>query len=470
TSLGHGPVRGMRSLQKAYGKSSIGTLKPYLLPLPGVWISGGKQQQQQQHAQHRARAITSPFPAAADHDDHEDLAAGPVPSLRFPQYDSEPLDQTNGLPTSEVSGGSSSRRSGTRSGISGKRWEAAGGNAGTSHTWKKISRTRRYEGDDHVSATQWESRPNHPTRHRHRDSHDNGNNGNGNINNGCDRFYPPSYTHHRKEDARGFSRLSESHRFKGQSSSSSSPSSSLSSSSSSPPTFAMSPSAAAAEPANEPSWSVIGFNQQIKGAKTCQQLVLVLRNPRPGALTAVNVATAWVRLGNMRSRGGGRKPAGADTDTAREEEGATMAACTAAVRQLLEPTAAAAAKMELRQIANTLWGMAKVGESTLYAHGIRHEDDNKMSYISTSPSQALQQLQNRAIELLQMFAPGPGGGSSSDGAGRRALLQMDVRDATQLWYGMAGLSQHPWSDGLRSGLEEASLQAMEAAVLYKHSG
>ncbi|GIL65178.1 hypothetical protein Vafri_18980 [Volvox africanus] len=458
TPLGHGPARGMRLLQKVYGKPVIGTTKPRgSLPLPGVWTSGAKhQQQQQQQVQHRARAVTSPFPAAADHDGHDDLAT--VPSPHPPQYDSDPSDRMNRLPTSQESGGSSSRSSGIRSSSSGRRSEAAGGNQGTDHTWKKIRRARPYEGDDDVSAAQWDSRRNRPPRQSPSPSHDNGNNGNG-----YDRSYPPSRMRNQKGDARGFpgvNRLSDSHRVKGPSTFTT-----LSSSSS-----AMSPSATAAESANEPSWSVIGLNQQIKGAKTCQQLLLVLRNPRSGALTTVNIATAWVRLGNMQSRGGGRKPAGADTDIAKEEEGATMAACTAVVRQLLEPTEAAAAKMDLRQIANTLWGLAKIGESVLYAHGIREEDGNKMSYVSTSPSRALQQLQNRAIELLQMFAPRPGDGSSSDGAGRRALLQMDVRDATQLWYGMAGLSQHPWGDGLRSGLEEASLQAMEAAVLDEQSG
>ncbi|GIL84722.1 hypothetical protein Vretimale_14488 [Volvox reticuliferus] len=461
TSLGHGPATGMRSLRKIYSKPSIGITTPSALLFPGVWNSGAKQQQQ---AQQRARALSSAVPAAADPAEHDIVSSRPAPSP-LPQYDSDSLGRSTGESASIESGGRNHRSGGTRSSSSSsssssdRHREASGGNAGNSRSWKKIRRTPRYDDDGRVSVAKWESQPNHSPRHGH--GHDNFNNGNG-----YDRSYPSPRVRRRETDPMGppgVNRTSESHRLKVRSSSATSSSSSS----------ALSPSvAAAAAPANEPSWAVIGLNQQLKDAKTCQQLVRVLRNPRPGALTAVNVATAWVRLGNLQSRGGGRKHvgAGAGADAAGEEEGAEMAACMAAVRQLLEPTALAAAEMELRQIANTLWGMAKIGENVLYAQGGREGDGNRLPYASTSPAQVLQQLQRRAIELLQLLAPRSGDGSSSDGVRQRAPHQLDLRDATQLWYGMGGLNQHPWSDAVCSTFEEATLQAMETAVLDEHSG
>ncbi|GLC37722.1 hypothetical protein PLESTM_000640400 [Pleodorina starrii] len=133
--------------------------------------------------------------------------------------------------------------------------------------------------------------------------------------------------------------------------------------------------------------------------------------------------------------------------------------------------------MDLRQIANTFWGMAKVGDGILKScrpsrDGDRAQQsnsgDSNSNSSSSSPEQAIRLLQQRAVELLQLLAPSqqqqqPGGGG---GGGAQRL---DIRDATQLWYGMAGLP-YSWSDDLEEALEEATIQAMEAAVLTAAEG
>ncbi|EFJ47720.1 hypothetical protein VOLCADRAFT_105033 [Volvox carteri f. nagariensis] len=216
------------------------------------------------------------------------------------------------------------------------------------------------------------------------------------------------------------------------------------------------------------------LSRQLKEVKSCQQLLQLLRNQPPEALTAVNIATAWVRLGSVQSRGplqeGGEKSAyrgGSSGGTAsvaedKEKQGddddddtESTSPCTAVVRQLLEPTATAANEMDLRQIANVLWGMAKVGDRALMLSKRSGRDGfgNAQGGDGYSPRRALQRLQDRAVELLQqLLAPPP-----------PEQLLLDVRDATQIWYGMAGLShQYSWSDSLCTALEAATLQAMEA--------
>ncbi|GFR52834.1 hypothetical protein Agub_g15460, partial [Astrephomene gubernaculifera] len=273
------------------------------------------------------------------------------------------------------------------------------------------------------------------------------------------------------------------------------------------------------------------LNQQLQGAGSCQELLRVLQELQgqqqdheggdddaaqdsdaqddeededgsgakgteapaaaaPAALTPVNVASAWVRLANLRtsaafSSGSGGETYGrgadgggaADADAESTVEGA---ACASVIRLLLGPTVAAVAQMDLRQAANTVWAVAKLEQQVASAtspparsgkrrgsFGAGGSGGGGRSRVGRLP-ELLQPLQRRVLELLQPLTEKPKAAATASaekhaGKGRTAAL-LDLRDAAQLWYGVATTVRHTWDEQLVSELVEATLRKMEAVV------
>ncbi|PNG99571.1 hypothetical protein TSOC_014647, partial [Tetrabaena socialis] len=135
--------------------------------------------------------------------------------------------------------------------------------------------------------------------------------------------------------------------------------------------------------------------------------------------------------------------------------------------------------MDVRQVANTLWGMAKVrddlpetGASASGSAGVGSGGGGSADPQPARLRGVLDRLQARAAALLpapplqqQRGGADPAGPSTSSdgGGGGSGGGLLDLRDAAQLWYGL-GAVRHPWSKPLVAALVEATLRSAAAAV------
>ncbi|KAG2452755.1 hypothetical protein HYH02_002985 [Chlamydomonas schloesseri] len=227
------------------------------------------------------------------------------------------------------------------------------------------------------------------------------------------------------------------------------------------------------------------LNRQLQSVANSQQLLDLLwpESPSPAAskarLSPINIATAWVKLAHLASGGGGGRGRGAERNAG--ERSPEEEARTAAVELLLRDTAAATeapaassgagagggTHMDLRQVANTLWGMAKVRDELPSSSPGGARAGTSAAEPARQLREALQRLQQRAVDLLQPMAAAATAAAAAanapaPGSGKPGAV-LDLRDAAQLWYALGGL-RHPWSGAFTEALGGATVAALEAVL------